>query len=160
MIIPWERLGDFVAGEQSMRDFPCTFNEVPKLGHKEGQAANAKESSFLQKIRFQCEYGPLDRTGEVKKDVEKIFASALKSKLSTNQKNAKKRVEKLEKKAAKEAAKVVAAEAKQIKGGKRGGAVSPPATPVVEESYESDTEPMRPRFKSGIPALANLGPGR
>jgi hypothetical protein len=29
-IIHWDRLGDFVAGEQSMRDFPCTFNEVPK----------------------------------------------------------------------------------------------------------------------------------
>ena len=50
-IIPWDRLGDFVAGEQSMRDFPCTFNEVPSLGHKEGTADNAKESSFLQKIK-------------------------------------------------------------------------------------------------------------
>ena len=50
-IIPWDRLGDFVVGEQSMRDFPCTFNEVPRLGHKEGTAENAKESSFLQKIK-------------------------------------------------------------------------------------------------------------
>ena len=50
-IIPWDRFGDFVNGEQSMRDFPCTFNEVPSIGHKEGQAANAKESSFLQKIK-------------------------------------------------------------------------------------------------------------
>ena len=50
-IIPWDRLGDFVAGEQSMRDFPCTFNEVPSLGHKEGTAENAKEGSFLQKIK-------------------------------------------------------------------------------------------------------------
>jgi hypothetical protein len=49
-IIPWDRLGDFVAGEQSMKDFPCTFNEVPSLGHKEGTVENAKESSFLQKI--------------------------------------------------------------------------------------------------------------
>ena len=50
-IIPWDRLGDFVEGEQSMRDFPCTFNEVPTVGHKLGQAENAKETSFLQKTR-------------------------------------------------------------------------------------------------------------
>ena len=50
-IIPWDRLEDFVDGEQSMRDFPCTFNEVHKLGHKEGNAENAKKSSFLQMIR-------------------------------------------------------------------------------------------------------------
>ena len=50
-IIPWDRLSDFVEGEQSMRDFPYTFNEVPTVGHKEGQATNAKETSFLQKIK-------------------------------------------------------------------------------------------------------------
>ena len=50
-IIPWDRLGDFVEGEQSMRDFPCTFDEVPTVGHKEGAAINAKETSFLQKIK-------------------------------------------------------------------------------------------------------------
>ena len=50
-IIPWDGLGDFVEGEQSMRDFPCTFNEVPSLGYKAGQAENAKETSFLQKIK-------------------------------------------------------------------------------------------------------------
>ena len=53
---------------------------------------------FLPCRRFQCEYGPLDMTGEVKKEVDKIFSSALKTKLSTNQKNAKKRVQKQEKK--------------------------------------------------------------
>jgi hypothetical protein len=35
-IFPWDRLEDFVVGEQNMRDFPCSFNEVHKLGHKEG----------------------------------------------------------------------------------------------------------------------------
>lgn len=50
-IIPWDRFSDFVVGEQSMRDFPCTFNKVPSFGHKEGTAENAKEGSFLQKIK-------------------------------------------------------------------------------------------------------------
>ena len=34
-----------------MQDFPCVFNEVHKLGHKEGIAENAKKNRFLQKIR-------------------------------------------------------------------------------------------------------------
>ena len=38
-------LHDFVVGEQSMRDFPCAFNEVHKLGHKEGIAENAKNKN-------------------------------------------------------------------------------------------------------------------
>ena len=42
-IIPWDMLQDFVVGEQSMRDFSCAFNEVHKLGHKEGIAENAKK---------------------------------------------------------------------------------------------------------------------
>jgi hypothetical protein len=43
-IFLWDRLEDFVIGEQSMRDFPCSFNEVHKLGHKEGmQGENATE---------------------------------------------------------------------------------------------------------------------
>ena len=44
--------------------------------------------------RFYCEYIPIDRTNEANMEVDKIFASVLKSKLSTNQKKAKKRVEK------------------------------------------------------------------
>ena len=35
-IFPWDMLEDFVVGEHSMRDFPCSFNEVHKLRHKEG----------------------------------------------------------------------------------------------------------------------------
>ena len=34
--------------------------------------------------RFHCEYGPIDRTSEANKEVDKILVSALKSKLSTN----------------------------------------------------------------------------
>ena len=52
--------------------------------------------------RFHCEYGPIDRTSEENKEVDKIFVSALKSKLSTNQKKAKKRVEKQNKNADKD----------------------------------------------------------
>ena len=32
--------------------------------------------------RFHCKYGPIDRTSEAIKEVDKIFASALKSKES------------------------------------------------------------------------------
>ena len=42
-IIPWDMLQDFVVVDQSMRDFSYTFNEVHKLGHKEGIAENAKK---------------------------------------------------------------------------------------------------------------------
>ena len=42
--------------------------------------------------RFHCKYGPMDRTSEANKEVDKIFASTLKSKLCTNQKKAKTRV--------------------------------------------------------------------
>ena len=50
-IISWDMLHDFVVGEQSTRDFPGAFNEVHKLGHKEGIAENAKIINFLQKIK-------------------------------------------------------------------------------------------------------------
>ena len=41
-MFPWDMLHDFVVGEQSMRDFLCTFNDVRNLGYKEGIAENAK----------------------------------------------------------------------------------------------------------------------
>ena len=47
--------------------------------------------------RLHCEYGTMDRTSEANKEVDKIFASALKSKLSINHKKAKKRVDWVEK---------------------------------------------------------------
>lgn len=100
----------------------------------------------------------MDRTCEVKKDVDKIFANALKSKLSKNQKKAKKRVQKLEEKATKEASEVVAAEAEQIKDYKRNRAMPPPLAPFVEEFSESNTELMRPRFESGVLTPSNFEP--
>ena len=63
---------------------------------------------------FHCEYGPIDRTNEANKEVDKIFASALKSKLSTNQKKAKKRVEKQNKKADKGSVKQTALDAMTV----------------------------------------------
>lgn len=95
----------------------------------------------------------MDRTGEVKKEVDKIFSNALKSKLSTNQKNAKKRVQKQEKKAATEAARVVAAEARKTKGLHEG---RPPALPppvIAEASSDSNSGSERP-------GLARIGLGR
>ena len=64
--------------------------------------------------RFHCEYGPIDRTSEAKKEVDKIFTSALNSKLSTNQKKAKKRVEKQNKKANKDYVKQATLDARTI----------------------------------------------
>ena len=43
IIIPWDRVHDFIVGDQSMQNFPCAFNEVHKLGHKESIAENAKK---------------------------------------------------------------------------------------------------------------------
>jgi hypothetical protein len=100
-----------------------------------------------------CEYGPLDRTGEVKKEVDKIFASALKSKLSANQKNARKRVQKQEKETTKEAA-------KKSKGAKRGMALVIPPTVDFEQSSQYDYDLMRPMVQDDVPAPTKIGPRR
>ena len=96
----------------------------------------------------------------MKKEVDKIFASAMKKKLSTNQKNARKRVERQEKKAAKEAKKLKAAEAKRCKDAlKKGLPPEVPPVAVSEESDDSDADD-RPRFQNGVPIPATVGPGR
>jgi hypothetical protein len=77
----------------------------------------------------------------------------LKSKLSTNQKNARKRVQKQEKKAAKEAA-------KKSKDAKRGMALVIPPTVDSEQSSQSDYDLMRPMVQDNVPAPTRIGPGR
>ena len=42
-IILWDKLHDFIVGDQNMQNFPYTFNELHKLGHKEGIAENKKK---------------------------------------------------------------------------------------------------------------------
>ena len=64
--------------------------------------------------RFHCEYGPIDRTSEASKEVDRIFASALKSKLFTNKKKTKKRVEKQNKKADKDSVKLTVLDARIV----------------------------------------------
>ena len=49
--ILWNRLYNFVDGESSTRDFPCTFLEVPVKVQK-GVIRQVRESSYTQKIRY------------------------------------------------------------------------------------------------------------
>jgi hypothetical protein len=77
----------------------------------------------------------------------------LKSKLSTNHKNARKRVQKQEKKAAKEAT-------KKSNGAKRGMALVIPPTVDSEQSSQSNYDLMRPMVQDSVPAPTKIGPGR
>ncbi len=105
--------------------------------------------------RFHCEYGPIDRTSEASKEVDKIFASALKSKLSTNQKEAKKRVEK-QNKDDKETAKQVALDANKMEERKNIKAllVPPLVVPIVSSALNYDTNCLT--YLIGLP-LPRLG---
>ena len=91
--------------------------------------------------RFHCEYRPIDRTSEANKEVDKIFASALKSKLSTNQTKAKKRVEKQNKKADKDYVKQTTLDTTTVE--KQNSTKTPivPSlvVPVVSTASDSDT---------------------
>ena len=91
--------------------------------------------------RFHCEYGPIDRTSEENKEVDKIFVSALKSKLSTNQKKAKKRVEKQNKKADKDSVKQAALDARTVENqnSTKTLLVPPLVVPIVSTTSDFDT---------------------
>ena len=91
--------------------------------------------------RFHCEFGPIDRTSEANKEVDKIFASALKSKLFTNQKKAKKRVEKQNKKADKDFVKQAALDARTVEkqNSTKTPFVPPLVVPVVSTASDSNT---------------------
>ena len=79
-------------------------------------------------------------TNEAIKEVDKIFASAFKSKLSTNQKKAKKQVEKRNKKADKDFVKQVALDArKMVQNSTKTPLVPPLVGPVVSTASSSDT---------------------
>ena len=101
--------------------------------------------------RFHCEYGPMDRTSETNKEVDKIFASALKSKLSTNQKKAKKRVEKQNKKADKDSVKQAALDARIVK--KQNSTKTPLVPPLVVlvVSTDADSDTSCPKSLTGQP---------
>ena len=80
-------------------------------------------------------------TNEAIKEVDKIFASAFKSKLSTNQKKAKKQVEKRNKKADKDFVKQVALDARKMEkqNSTKTPLVPPSVGPVVSTASNSDT---------------------
>jgi hypothetical protein len=103
--------------------------------------------------RFHCEYGPIDRTSEANKEVDKIFASALKSKLSTNQKKAKKRVEMQNKKADKDSMKQTALDARTVE--KRNSTKTPLVpllvVPVVSTASDSETSCPKSLTRQPLP---------
>ena len=105
--------------------------------------------------KFHCDYEPIDRTSETNKEVDKIFASTLKSKLSTNQKEAKKRVEK-QNKDDKETAKQVALDANKMEERKNIKAllVPPLVVPIVSSALNYDTNCLT--YLIGLP-LPRLG---
>jgi hypothetical protein len=51
-IIPWDRLEGFVHGEQSMRDFPCTFNCKTYRTVEPGSRTMIRESTATLVIRY------------------------------------------------------------------------------------------------------------
>ena len=91
--------------------------------------------------RFYCKYGPIDRTNEANKEVDKIFARTLKSKLSINQKKAKKRVEKQNKKTDKDYVKQVALDVitAEKQNNTKTPLVPPLVVPVVSTTFDFDT---------------------
>jgi hypothetical protein len=92
----------------------------------------------------------------VNKEVDKIFASVLKSKLFTNQKKANKRVEKKNKKAKKESAKQAALNAKKTEEGKSRKTPLVPTLVVPVFSLVSNSSTSCPTSLTGLPLL--IGP--
>ena len=95
--------------------------------------------------RFHCEYGPIDRTSKANKEVDKIFANVLKSKLFTNQKKAKKWVEKQNKKADKDYVKQASLDDRIVEkqNSIKTPLVSPLVVPVISTASESDTSCLK-----------------
>lgn len=91
-------------------------------------------------------------------EVDKIFASPLKSKLSTTQKNAKKWVEKKNKKASKKYAKQAYIDAKMAEGGNNFGAPLVPHLDVLVVSSPAETDASSPTSTRGIPLPITIGP--
>ena len=91
--------------------------------------------------RFHCKHGPIYRTSEANKEVDKIFASALKSKLSTNQKKANKRVEKYNKKANEDFVKQVVLDARTMEedNSTKTPLVPTLVVPIVSRASDSNT---------------------
>jgi hypothetical protein len=51
-VIPWDRLEDFVEGEESMRDFPCTLNRKKRPEVKLGFRVQVRAGTYTQLIRY------------------------------------------------------------------------------------------------------------
>jgi len=95
----------------------------------------------------------MDRTSEAKKEVEKIFASALKTKLSTNQKKSKKRIQKQGKKVASKSVQQVSIDDKQTENQKGRGqpVVRPLGGEVVSSTSNIGTSCPIPLSEIPIP---------
>ena len=53
--IPWDRLDDFLEGEMSARQHPCTFVEETRNCRKRGERKQVRAESAVQEIRYGLE---------------------------------------------------------------------------------------------------------
>jgi hypothetical protein len=54
-IIPWDRLEDFVEGEESVCDFPCILNRKKRPDVKPGSRVQPRAGTYTQLIRYSAD---------------------------------------------------------------------------------------------------------